>query len=253
MSFSYKTRDKIADLEHRAGKVHPKLAVAVEKFFDGLEWPLKRVDDVRYYLQNRFLTRSHVLRTGLKPGKWHETEDQILHGCFEALVDYVEIQQAWMHVICTNADGTEEWSADRKTIFDTFPWYVRWFHSFGWRSRKYGLARLEWERNLRYAEDGHTADPNGKLSGQAISAQEQLDLYLWWKDERPARIDPYEHAEGKLSIQELRELAFEGPQTDQFDSIREPSSLYLKIEWARDKEDEENLKRLITIRRHLWT
>ena len=56
-----------------------------------------------------------------------------------------------------------------------------------WRSRELGLKYLEWEMNLMDDDKVH-------LTSQAKAAQEQYELYTWWKDIRPNRPDPYEVA-----------------------------------------------------------
>jgi hypothetical protein len=199
------------------------------------KYPLEKFDDCLSWINN-YTSHTHMLRTGLKRGKWHETEDQILHGCMEALVDFVEIQQAWMEAICD------------KDIYKTLPWWIKFSVTrafIPWRSSELGLQRLEWERNLRYAEDGHTHDPNGKLSNQALSAQEQYELYTWWK-ERATRVEPYDLEPGMARAK----LVLCYPHIE---PMYPDEPAWSMLENAYFREETENLCRLMKIRNHLWT
>lgn len=78
----------------------------VEELLDKLQnfinYPYDKLCDARYYLYNRFIDKKHYLKTGLKPGQWYEMDTRLLHGLFTELVDFVEIENAWHHVICDN-------------------------------------------------------------------------------------------------------------------------------------------------------
>jgi len=214
---------------------------------DKAEWisykSIRAARDVRSYVRNRLITRSHIIRTELKPGQWHETEDQILYGAFAAFCDYVEVQCAWM--------GT--WGDDN---FKS-PWFKRF------RSREYAEKRFDWECNLRWSVDEGFApdDPCvGQLTLQAISARKQRELYHWWRDKRPSRPDSY-HAEGDAKAWELF-LEYLGDTPIPEDLVKEytvsgrgsPKRLtILVIDAYYTREDSEKLKELIDIRTHLWT
>ena len=63
-------------------------------------------------------------------------------------------------------------------------------------------------------------------------------LYKWWKEERPARKDP------------LEDIELDKATKEEFDKVCKEST-ELEIKW--DKEDNDNLHRLINIRGYLWT
>jgi hypothetical protein len=118
----------------------------------------------RSYFINRFIDKTHALTSSsLKRGQFHELDTRILHCLFDSLVDYIEKELAWMHVICTEANPKRR--------------------GFGWRSRHEGLAHLDWESELM--------DDHGQPTSQALSAREIKALYLWWTEERPKRQDPF--------------------------------------------------------------
>jgi hypothetical protein len=200
-----------------------------------------------HYIQNRFVSRSHLLDTRLKPGCWHETETQMLHGCFEALVDYVEIQEAWLHAICNDE------------LAKTLPWYVRsdiFNNFFHWRNAGYGVAKIKLSANMRYGDEDHPAeqcqaDQLGLPTKHALSAQEILDLYDWWKNVRPNRLDCY--ADGVTDQMIIDQLATLPPPIQAYSRMPKSSARRLSIEECYELEDDQNFIRLVKIRTHLWT
>lgn len=188
------------------------------------------------WCSNYFVAKTHALPTGLERGEWYDVDTQLLHGMMTALVDFVEVEQAWMHAICD------------EEIYATLPWWVKFGPTrafIKWRSSAIGLQRLEWERNLRYAEDGHTHDDNGKLSGQALAAQAQLELYTWWK-ERQVRPDPYDL--GNKPTKALLKAKY-----PHIKKIYPGEKAWSMLQRAYNEEETAALHRLIDIRGHLWT
>ena len=184
------------------------------------------------WCSNYFVSKTHVLSTGLRRGQWHDVPKTLLHGTMTALVDFIEIEQAWMYAISD------------EDLYKALPWWVKFSPTrafIHWRSPTLGLSRLEWERNLRFSED----DPDGKLSDQALSAQAQLELYMWWKT-RPSRPDIHE-----LSNDEAAAVI----------KLKYPTLIekypgeagWFMLDRAYDEEDTAALHRLINIRNHLWT
>jgi hypothetical protein len=99
-----------------------------------------------------------------------------------------------------------------------------------------------------------------KPTGQAISAKEIKELYLWWTTTYPNRPDPYD-ASGWTEYCEASRVA-NGGKLSWSGSGKSPElkkqsdkslKLLQKIEAAYEKEDEEMLIRLIRIRQSLWT
>lgn len=193
-----------------------------EKFLNSVQnffmLPFDLWHSVSAYHRNRFVTKTHFLKTGLEPGAYHELDDRILHGLFNELKDFVEVELAWMH-----GYGNKEYEFRKG------------------RSREAGLGHLEWAAGLKYDELVGKDDPKfGKPTPQAESAVVIRDLYKWWTETRPARPEPMD-ASGWSEDYEKKT-----PRRDSFNKLR-------KIERAYDKEDEKMLLRLIKIRKHLWT
>lgn len=188
---------------------------------DIVMFPRDVLDSCRNYWHNRFVSKTHFLKTGLEPGVYHELDERILHGLFNELKDFVEVELAWMH-----GYGNKDYKFR------------------GGRCREAGLDHLEWASKLKYDEFVGKDDPKyGKPTPQAESAVVIKELYDWWTEARPSRPEPMdasgwsEHYE-KKSTDKDRTAAFRKLQ---------------KIEREYEKEDERMLVKLIKVRGSLWT
>lgn len=242
-----------------AKKAHPIRFWIAEEGLDHLQgiwcWIPEHINNVRYYINNRWVHQTHgMMSLSLEPGKWHEYETRLLHSMFDQLVNFVEIEQAWHHVI---------WDDQARKKFETPWWQQRWFFRWGkvWRCPDAGIEYLIWASGLVYNED-MGSDKGSKLYGkptsQAETAAEVLELYRWWKIIRPARPDPYD-ASGWTAYCEARRT-----DSDDFFDLQDKNKeqrrqsnaahkLLNKIERSYEKEDEAMMIRLIKIRKGLWT
>jgi hypothetical protein len=166
------------------------------------------------WIKYRTYKRYHVIKTGLNPG-YSDVTGKLLPTNFTMLQDFVEIEMANMYESLTE-----------------YPVVT---------GKNAGVAYLVWEMGL------------DKDSGfkQAEDAREIYDLYNWWTNVRPFRLDPW-HLSNDDALAVLRNTY------DLNDDIK--SSLYQdayaevdRLEELYDKEDEEMLIRLIKIRGALWT
>ncbi len=176
------------------------------------------VDWIRYRTTRRY----HIVDTKLEPG-YHELDTKILHANFEMLVDFVEIEKAWLNI----------WSDRSK--YNNLSWFTRKFKKF--RSPEDGIDYLNWE-----ITETHEA--------QAKSAQEVLELYFWWKKIRPERKDPFELSQFDKYFPETLSIVLSNTITDEQKSCL---ALISKIEQEQYNEDTDMLVRLIKIRNSLWT
>src|SRR5882757_3242836 len=126
------------------------------------------VRNIRYYIRNRWHRQTHVLPTGFKPGTYHDLSERLLHGIMQSIVDFIEVEKAWMQYVMDDT-GTVKLGK-------------------GGRSRSGGLAYLEWESTL----DDLSLSENERSEEQAKNARELIKLYVWWMDIRPHRPDPYD-------------------------------------------------------------
>ena len=222
-------------------------------------WPTDTLYAIKYYVNNRWVTRTHSLTAhprDIKPGTWCDVGNRFLPCLFNELVDFVEIETAWSHIAWSDKE-------DRKKYNPPF-WASGWFRWRVWRSPQAGLDNLKWQSELRHNVDDGWAegDPNiGKLTPQAEKAIEILALYKWWKEVYPNRPDAHdasgwseycelkrkEHGETGLSF--MKESS--NPETRALGDVALKKTH--EIEQAYDAEDEEMMIRLIKIRHGLWT
>jgi hypothetical protein len=206
------------------------------------EWFVDPVYSAKYYLRNRFITKTHVLKTGLEPGKWHEFENRVLHGLFTELVDFVEIEQAWHHVM---------WDEDARKKFGV-KWYHhnQWTRWAEWRCPEAGLAYLQWCMNLDEPE--HQRD----------NARETMVLYTWWKEVYLTRKEEWEetglrafwdsmefnHGDDWIGLGKKTKMT----RSEQAEYQRLTQAV-TDLEEARFQEENDMMIRLIKLRRGLWT
>lgn len=229
------------DWKTKTKNEHPIGWWLTEELPKHLEWfPETFVDpfhNISYYIRNRWHRQAHVLRTGFKPGTYHDFRERLLHGCMESLVDFVEVEKAWIAHIWT--DDTIK--LDRRG-----------------RSAIAGLKYLEWEMTL----DDPALSETERSTVQAESARELYAIYMWWKKIRPARPDPMDASgytayfdemrkAGKDSMSFLDERIPRDPE--EIERSQTLSKRCAEIEMEQDEEDNQMLIRLIKIRLSLWT
>jgi hypothetical protein len=238
-------------------KSHPFIFWVTEEFLYNVQnvvmWIPDLWDTFRIYIDNRFVVKTHMISTHLQRGVWHETEERLLHGAFNLLVDFVE---------CELATHGNRMSSERHKE----PWWMKYspFKKYRFRrlnrSREAGMRYLEWEMDLKHDYVNHVSSshPNvGELTPQALAACEQMELYLWWVDVRPFRPQP-----GDLTG---RSAQFEAVWNDPACSIREMLARTLTdeeirlieltelVEQAQRQEDTDMLERLVRVRQYLWS
>ena len=227
---------------------------ALDAVQDFITWPVRKLYDIKYYINNRWVTKTHCLTAhprDIPRGNWSDVGNRFLPCLFNELVDFVEVELAWWHIVWDDAKYKE---------FNA-PWYSRgWFRWRTWRSPACGLANLEWQRNLVWGDDEFLDKDDeryGKPTYQAVKAQEILDLYTWWTVIRPARPDPYEASGWMAACERARELnggklSFSTPPGLKKERDR-AHKLLTKMEATYEAEDEAMMIRLIKVRNGLWT
>lgn len=225
---------------------------AVQNF---LWWPIDKIHDVKYYINNRYVTRTHSLTAhprDIKPGDWCDVGNRFLPCLFNELVDFVEVELAWWHIAWADPK-------DRSKYNPPF-WATGWFRWRTWRCPQAGLDNLKWQSELVWQEDECEPDsPNiGKPTYQAEKALEILALYKWWKEVYPNRPDVHD-ASGWTAYCEMRRergdhmLDMEDRTPEEAEMARVALDKSHEIEQAYEAEDEAMMIRLIKIRQSLWT
>ena len=223
---------------------------------DFVTWPVRTLYDIKYYINNRWVSRTHSLTAhsrDIKPGQWQDVGNRFLPCLFNELVDFVEIETAWSQIAWGNKEACAKYNP---------PFYATgWFRWRVWRSPQAGLDHLDWAMTLTnvewLAEDKKS---EAKPTSQAISAKEIKELYTWWTTVYRNRPDPHD-ASGWSEHCDAMRVKYPGSF---FSSLNDKNSedkkasdkalkLLQKIESAYEKEDEAMMIRLIKIRDSLWT
>jgi hypothetical protein len=223
---------------------------------DFVTWPTRTLYAIKYYINNRWVTRTHALTAhprDIKPGQWQDVGNRFLPCLFNELVDFIEIESAWSHI----AWGSKE---DRAKYNPPF-WASGWWRWRTWRCPQAGLDHLDWAMSLKFDEEWiDKNDPKfGKPTPQAERAKELKALYVWWTETYRNRPDPYD-ASGWTAYCELSRIAnggklnFSGDKTPALkDACDKAHAELRRIEAEYEAEDEAMMIRLIKIRDALWT
>jgi len=211
-------------------------------------WIPDRINDIRYYVNNRWITRTHALTAhprDIKRGEWRDVGNRFLPCLFNELVDFVEIELAWNFCV---------WDSEARKKYQ-YPWWRRWYRN--WRSEEAAMAYIAWAKTLTNAEFLPDDKKNEAVpTAQAEAAKEIEILYKWWKYERPARPDPYD-VSGWHDICERRrkrspdEIFPEDETKQEKNESKKALDKLHKLERQYEKQDEEMMIRLIKIRESL--
>ena len=83
---------------------------------------------IKYYINNRWVTRSHSLTAhprDIKPGDWCDVGHRFLPCLFNELQDFVEVELAWWHIAWSDKEDRAKYNA---------PFYATgWFRWRTWR------------------------------------------------------------------------------------------------------------------------
>lgn len=183
---------------------------------DIVYYPVDVLYTIRIYIRNRFIDKIQYLKTGLKPGEYYDLDDRMLHGLFNELVIFVESELAHL----------SKYKTDHNYKFKNG------------RCVEAGLDYLNWASALKYDEEYgiQKGEPNyGELTPQAQSSLKIKELYYWWKNIRPNRVDPYASYSDKTISRQDR-IVFSAKLDEQY-----------------DQEDQDKLIELIKVRKSLWS
>ena len=222
-----------------------------------LYFPYDAWNNTRWYIKNRWFTHSHALtasKKNLRRGQWCDLGNRFIPCLFDELVNFVEIECAWMQMAFDDTEKKKLPLLHRLRSLRFSPW----------RSREAGLANLDWQASLIFDKSyfiDATDSRYGKPTFQALNAQEIRSLYLWYTDNYLKRPDPYDLSGWTAYCEEKRKIS--GDNLSFFDNENESDTLrerrekafvrLREIEKAYDDEETEMLIRLIKIRDSLWT
>jgi len=101
--------------EAEGKRLHPVRYWIAEEALDAVQnfiwWPVDKIYDVKYYINNRWVTHTHCLTAhprDIKPGRWQDVGNRFLPCLFNELVDFVEIETAWSHIAWSDKEARDE-------------------------------------------------------------------------------------------------------------------------------------------------
>ena len=229
---------------------------ALDMAQDFVTWPVRKIYDVKYYINNRWVNRTHSLTANpsdIKPGQWQDVGNRFLPCLFNELVDFVEIEKAWSHITW----GGEEARKKYKPPFYSTGWF-RWRT---WRNAEAGLEHLAWEMSLTTDDSWGLKEGDkgfGDPTWQAVNAKEIVELYTWWTVTYRNRPEPHEASGWSEYCEKTREVndgrLLGSKTTPELKKLGDKVHDTLhKIEKQYKDEDTEMLIRLIKVRDSLWT
>ncbi len=173
------------------------------------------------WIKYRTTRRYHVVNTGMEPG-YADVTERMLHVNFNMLKDFVEIEVAHMW----------DWGAQHKM-------------------EQPGVSHLIWEMGLEGTQD----------NGQAEGAREIYELYDWWTNQRPYRVE--DNTDDWDAYRKCSEEIYGDSDALFMREDKDTSELrFLRKTWLDESnriernnlmEDEKMLVRLVKIRSALWT
>jgi hypothetical protein len=242
----------------QAQKAHPIRYWLADDGLDYLQRFFYYIPDrlyaLKYYINNRFVTKTHALTAhprDIAPGEWRDVGNRFLPCLFNELRDFVEVELAWWHIAWAGREEKAKYNA---------PFYATgWFRWRTWRCSEAGLDNLAWQMTLtneEFLEDDkkHLAES----TYQAINAKEILELYRWWTEVYPNRPDPHDAGGWSDYCAKFRNegrdfLDFEDRTEEESEASKRALDATQAIEDKYNQEDEEMMIRLIRIRQSLWT
>ena len=193
--------------------------------------------------KNKYIRKhTQINITSLKKGEWYDSDTRLLHGMFQLLVDFVELEKAHMQIVLCEKNTT---------------WRMR---SPKYRSPSMGIKYLDWEISLSKEEGG---------LNQAKNAKQIKALYLWWIA-RSSRVEPMD-VKGSMGMSTNE---FYDSSADEYKNTEKVTSMFVQIDRKKDKEpelyesvnkacndaekkyekeDEQMLIKLVKVRKSLWT
>lgn len=252
-----KTAEGWDEWEKRAKAAYPIRWWLAEEGLDILQtivyWPTDKLYAAKYYINNRWVTKTHALTASprdIPRGEWRDVGNRFLPCLFNELRDFVEVELAWWHLA---------WNREDRHKYNAPWWAFGWFRWRTWRCPQAGLDNLKWQSELIWKEDEcEPGSPNiGKPTYQAEKALEILALYKWWTEVYPNRPDPHDVSGWTEYCDRKRDEGGHFLADTKDPELRALGDVALKktheIEQSYDAEDEEMLIRLIKIRSSLWT
>ena len=197
--------------------------VSVPEFIeDALLWPQRKYSDIFYWIYYRTTGKYNVIKLDLKPG-YYDADTKIEHALWTILVDFIEVEAAWMSCVC---DDEKRKKFKRERRFGKF------------RSRELGIEWVDFQ--IACGEP----DSNGiSYSKQKVNEIQQLkDAYLYYKDERITYTKQIDDLYKTIRL----DNAVKAERSKTYDKIS-------KLENKITKLDDKHLINIVKNRQYMWT
>jgi hypothetical protein len=203
-----------------------------------------RYENLVTSLKSKYIRKHNLIKiNSLKDDEWYDTDTRMMHGMFQLLVDFVELEKSHMQIMLSEKNTT------------------RRMRKVNYRSAEMGLKYLDWEISLKKEEGGTNQSKHAKII---------KELFIWWKFNRPMRTEPME-VKGSMGMSANEFYSDMGDDKNDSDRV---SSMFARIDRRKDKEpdlyksvnkacddaevkyakeDEQMLIKLVKIRKSLWT
>lgn len=203
---------------------------------------------LRSRLVSRFIDKTYRCDTKLPKYQYHEIETRMFHSMFELLVDYVESEVAWESIVMESF--SDDLSFKRKLELK-LAFTLQKFNIVNFRNAEIGVQRLlgndDFDFDIQKAGQEFADHPN--------SGQQLVDLYKWYKEVYLTREDDYICEETKTRYYlKYREMPPETSLNNLSDKkVGNYFDIFRTVEEELDKEEDEKLSQLISLRRTMWT
>jgi len=173
-------------------KINKLLVSVFNKFDDLIRWkirlflqhtaPFSWIRNANYWFKYRFINehKYNLVDTGLEPG-YYEVDERMFHACFNLLVQFIEEETSWKHLICSDKEMKKR------------PWWMTLKRYCRKNRVKLGLGHLEWAQGLAVEMDengDNVFDSPLQINypgSQGWAAKEMKELYFWYKEIYPKR------------------------------------------------------------------
>lgn len=244
----------------------------INKLINPLDWFGKYglVYNIKWGILYRTVDRYNKIEIKSLKAGYYDADTRMLHGMFQLLTDYVEIElgyrQYWMD-LKDSEDIIKSWSKYKRFyiwLLTNLPVIRRLFRPrFPQLGLRYNEFYVNYEEETLRESCKNEDEYKKYVDSWREFGKEVRDLYTWWKEVRPNRPDPMD-VSGWSDLCDKYPLKFEKTEDGKFYRSKEESEEVdnlktesckkcYELEEENHKEDEEMLIRLIKIRRGLWT
>lgn len=201
--------------------------------FDGpLEPARRKLRNVEVFFHD-LLFPNNVLKLKALPRSWSDRDSRMFHAVFQLLVDFVELEQPF-----------RDWRKPRVKRFTDLPAMKAWVEEH------YNTPKAKEEFYCDWYSDEEKAAADLQLASIYHTYHEILELYEWYKNEG------YELDHQGLYEKTGEKHVFESNGIKLVDTGKPKLISWTdvaKAEEAHDKFCDDQLLRVLRVRRYLWT